>query len=85
MSSRPDALAQLEQVGDGVAEVFAVERRLSRLVASARSCSLMLNFMRRRAKIVLRGSKNIPWNSWWRVERRDRPGAACGKISAAFF
>ena len=38
--------------------------RLSSVVASALSYSLMLNFMRpTREKSYLRGSKNMPWKS----------------------
>ena len=50
--------------------------RLSSGVASALSCSLMLNFMRpTREKSYLRGSKNMPWNSWrGGVERRRIAG-----------
>jgi hypothetical protein len=65
---RADALAQLEQVLDGGAERMRGPRDRAcacrAAVASALSCSLMLNFMRpTREKSYLRGSKNMPWNS----------------------
>jgi len=42
---------------------------------SASSWILMLNFMRpTREKSYLRGSKNIPWKSWVRVDGGGSPG-----------